>query len=142
MWWQLSGIPCHHVIACCKLDRINPENLVHSCYTVDTYHKAYAHNLAPLRGRVFWEKMNASTIHPPLFTKVMGRPKKNRKKSPEEKEKNGVKIFTKSGVTMHCSIYGKPDHNKKGHQKYVDSQTEEMEENVGEDIPYILEVSF
>jgi hypothetical protein len=54
--WQLTGIPCHHAIACCKKDRINPENLVHSCYTVDTYLKAYAFNLVPLRGRVFWEK--------------------------------------------------------------------------------------
>jgi hypothetical protein len=78
--WQLSGIPCHHVIACCRNDNINPENLVHSCYTVDTYMKAYAFNLAPLRGRIFWEKTNGVTIHPPLFTKVMGRPKKNRKK--------------------------------------------------------------
>jgi hypothetical protein len=27
--WQLSGIPCHHAIACCRKDRINQENLVH-----------------------------------------------------------------------------------------------------------------
>jgi hypothetical protein len=29
--------------------------------------------------------MNGVKIHPPLFKKVMGRPKKNRKKEPEEK---------------------------------------------------------
>jgi hypothetical protein len=50
--------------------------------------------------------MNAITIHPPLFTKVMGRPKKNRKKAPEEKIKKRVKAFTKAGVTIHCSICG------------------------------------
>ena len=62
-------------------------------------------------------KMNGPVIHPPLYTKVMGRPKKNRKKAPEEKIKRGVKIFTKSGVTMHGSICGEPDHNMKGHAK-------------------------
>jgi hypothetical protein len=41
--------------------------------------------------------MNVVTIHPPLFTKVMGRPKKNRKMAPKEKIKKGVKVFTKAG---------------------------------------------
>jgi hypothetical protein len=89
--------------------------------------------------------MNGPSVHPPLFTKVMGRPKKNRKKAPEEKLKHGVKIFTKSGVTMHCSICGKANHNKKGHAKWVQSQPEEIQqnsagENEEEDIPYILQV--
>ena len=144
--WQLTGIPCHHAIACCRHDRINPESLVHSCYTIDTYLKAYSFSLVPLRGRVFWEKMGGAVIHPPLFTKVMGRPKKNRKKAPEEKIKKGVKIFTKSGVTMHCSICRQPNHNKKGHAKWVESQMQQQAENIPEenenrDIPYILEVN-
>jgi hypothetical protein len=32
--WQLTGIPCHHAIACYRVDKINPKNLVDSCYTV------------------------------------------------------------------------------------------------------------
>jgi hypothetical protein len=111
--WQLSGIPCHHVIACCKKDNINLENLVHSCYTVDAFNRAYAYNLAPLRDRAFWQNMNAVPIQPPLLTKVMGRPKKNRKKAPKEKIKKGARVFTKAGVTIHCSVCGKADHNKK-----------------------------
>jgi hypothetical protein len=119
---------------------------VHGCYTVDTYKKAYAFNLAPLRGRVFWEKMNGVKIHPPLFTKVMGRPKKNRKKAPEETEvKKGVTILTKAGVTMHCSVCGKPNHNKKGHAKFVERQLQEQLEIHGDDgdidIPEIIEVN-
>jgi hypothetical protein len=51
--WQLIGIPCHHVVACSRKDRINPENLVHSCYIVDAFNKTYAYKLVPLRGRVF-----------------------------------------------------------------------------------------
>jgi hypothetical protein len=141
--WQLTGIPCHHAIACCRTDRISPDKLVHSCYTIETYKKAYAYNLMPLRSRDHWEKMNAVVVHPPLYTKVMGRPKKNRRKTPEEKEKNGIKYVTRAGLTMHCSICGNPNHNKKGHAKYI--QTEQNNEDVeveNEDIdnPSILQV--
>ena len=121
--WQLTGIPCHHAIACCRVDRISPDKFVHSCYTIETYKRAYSYNLAPLRSRVHWEKMNAEIVHPPLYTKVMGRPKNNRRKTPEEKEKNGVKYLSKSGVTMHCSVCGNPNHNIKGHDKWVLDQS-------------------
>lgn len=142
--WQLTGIPCHHAIACCRKDRINYENLVHSCYTVETYKRAYAFTLAPLRGRVFWEKMNASVVHPPLFTKVMGRPKRCRRKAPEEKLKKGITVLTKAGTKIHCSVCGKSGHNKKGHQTYVQNQQQQMEEGIimedqEIDIPSILE---
>jgi hypothetical protein len=59
--WQLSGIPCHHAIACCREDNNNPENLVHLCYTVDAYNRAYGFNLVPMRGREFWEKVNVTS---------------------------------------------------------------------------------
>ena len=78
--WQLSGIPCPHALACCREDRIQPESLVHSCYNIATFRQAYAFSLSPLRGRDFWEKMNGVEVHPPLFTKVMGRQKKTERK--------------------------------------------------------------
>ena len=145
--WQLIGISCHHAIACCRTDNINPANLVHSCYTVDTYMKAYAHKLFPLRGRVFWEKMQAAPVYPPLFTKVMGRPRRNRKKAPEEKMKQGVLRLTRAGVTMHCSVCGNPNHNKRGHSKYVEDQLRQSQagpvfgDDEEVDIPQIREVN-
>jgi hypothetical protein len=51
--WQLTCIPCHHAIACCKEDMIDPKRLVHSCYTIETHKKAYAYTLAPLRAKCF-----------------------------------------------------------------------------------------
>jgi hypothetical protein len=143
--WQLTCIPCHHAIACCRTYRKNPETLVHSCYTVDTYNIAYSFNSVPLRGRVFWEKISAPVVHPPLFTKVMGRPKKNRRKAPEEKMKKGVKVFTKAGVTIHCSVCGKADHNKRGHLKFVQDQVQQQQDGIIQededyDIPEIIQV--
>jgi hypothetical protein len=73
----------------------------------------------------------------------MGRPKKNRKKAPEEKLKKGRTTLSRHGVTMHCSICGLPDQNKKGHANYILSQQQEQQENVWEedgDDPSILEV--
>ena len=116
--WQLCGIPCHHAIACCRNENNDPETLVHSCYSIATYNDAYGFNMVPLRGREFWEKTNGVHVHPPLYTKVMGRPKKNRRKGPEEKIKQGAKILSKHGVPMHCSICKREGHNRLGHEKY------------------------
>jgi hypothetical protein len=144
--WQISGIPCHHAIACCRADRIPPESLVHPCYTKETYLEAYGYNINPIRGKAFWEKVNGVHVFPPLYTKIMGRPKKNRKKAPEEKKKDGVTYITRAGLTMHCSICGKANHNKKGHNKYLESVQMDEQEVVQEgeeayvDDPYILQV--
>jgi hypothetical protein len=142
--WQISGIPCHHAIACCREDRIDPERLVHTCYSIDTHKKAYSYTLVPLRARCFWERQSGSFVHPPLFTKVLGRPKKNRRKSPEELEKKGGKMITKAGVKMHCSICGNESHNKKGHARYILEQnnvgTEVLDEEGEVDHPEIREV--
>jgi hypothetical protein len=69
------------------------DELVHSYYSINTYQDASAYNLLPLRGIVQWGKMNGVQVLPPLYTNMMGR-QKNRKKTPEEKEKNGAKIVT------------------------------------------------
>jgi hypothetical protein len=75
----------------------------------------------------------------------MGRPKENRRKAPEEKMKQGVKIFTKAGVTIHCSICGKANHNKKGHEKYLQTLADLRENNIiveddDIDIPSIVQI--
>jgi hypothetical protein len=50
-------------------------------------------------------------------------------------------------VTIHCSICGKADHNKKGHQKYLDRLGEQSQNNIIDEdeelnIPSIVEVHF
>ncbi|XBH97076.1 hypothetical protein VPH35_087359 [Triticum aestivum] len=118
--WELSGIPCHHAIACFRHERIEPESMVHSCYTIEEYKKWYGFNMRPMRDPEEWEKMHGNPVFPPIYTKVMGRPKESRKKDPEEKkDKKGVRKLTKHGVSMHCSVCGGADHNKKGHYKHV-----------------------
>lgn len=142
---DLSGIPCHHSIACFRHERIEPKSMVHMCYTVESYRKAYAYNIMPLRDKARWEKMYGTVVYPPLYTKVMGRPKKNRKKDPEEKkDKHGGLKLTKHGSTMHCSICGAPDHNKRGHYKHENDIPNEEAAQAEEDYddPSILAVMF
>jgi hypothetical protein len=75
---------------------------------------------------------------PPLYTKTIGRPKKNRKKDPSEKKGK----LTKHGVTMHCSLCKSADHNKNGHKNHTatTSQPKGTHEEAHDD-PSILAVS-
>ncbi|XP_044438029.1 uncharacterized protein [Triticum aestivum] len=121
--WELSAIPCHHAIACFRHERIEPKSMVHECYTVENYKDCNGWNLMPISDMKKWEKMHGIPVFPPIYTKVMGRPKKNRKKEPEEKQdKNGLKKISKHGVTMHYSICGAAAHNKKGHHNHLNEK--------------------
>ena len=118
--------------------------MVHDCYTVENYRKAYGYTLVPLRDPKYWEVQPGYKVFPPVFTKQLGRPKKNSKKTPKEKIKHGVRYLNKKGVIMHCSICGRADHNRKGHYRWQEALVEEGVELVDEnyDDPTFLQVCF
>ncbi|KAM0850424.1 hypothetical protein ACQ4PT_053092 [Festuca glaucescens] len=102
--WQLTGIPCAHAIACLRHEKIKPEKLVADCYSIQTFMKAYGTHVRPVRDRKEWKKLNGPEVKPPYYEKVVGKPRKSRRKAPEEKQ-NGTKL-SKAGVQMHCSYCG------------------------------------
>lgn len=110
--WQLTGIPCSHVIACLRHENINPERMVSTCYSIQTYMQAYVTCIRPVRDMREWTKVNGPEIKPPFYEKVVGRPKKSRRKAPEEK-KEGTKL-SKHGVQIHCGYCRAPGHNRAG----------------------------
>jgi hypothetical protein len=114
--WNLSGIPCHHAIACMRRERITPNDQVHPCYSVQRFIRAYAHNIMPCRDKSEWANVvNCPNVAPPHYEKKVGRPKKSRRKQPEEKQsKRGGTMMSKHGVVIHCSHCGNPGHNKSG----------------------------
>lgn len=140
--WQLTGIPCSHAIACFKEDDIIPKDRLHECYSIDTYLKAYGHNIMPIRDKQHWEKMNGVEIHPPVYEKKVGRPKKSRKKAPMELE-GGTKL-SKHGAAMHCSICNSENHTKRNHSRCTEENQHAMQQNVevhdGEADPTVLQV--
>lgn len=47
--WQLSGVPCFHAVACMNSRRLNLEDGLHQCYTIEMFKKVHlAHTLALL----------------------------------------------------------------------------------------------
>ena len=77
--WQLTGVPCSHACACCRHERIKPETMVSSCYTVETYCLAYGVQIYPTRDKDEWVVVSATPILPPLYERRAGRRRKNRR---------------------------------------------------------------
>lgn len=150
--WDLSGIPCSHAIACMREDRIAPEDMVHSCYSIESFSKAYGNIIVPCHDNKEWRKMNGCPIQPPLYVKKVGRPPKNRRKQPYEAEsKKGGKKMSRHGAVIHCSHCGKPGHNKGGctdakaglpPREEVSKRTGALPDIANEDEPSITQVSY
>ncbi|KAL6194305.1 hypothetical protein ACLB2K_035389 [Fragaria x ananassa] len=75
--WQLSDILCVHII-CCK--RFNKQEAVLYCHDYlmcTTYMQAYTLVINLIAGEDDWEPVDYP-IAPPLFNKLLGRPRKKR----------------------------------------------------------------
>ncbi|KAH7847184.1 hypothetical protein Vadar_022991 [Vaccinium darrowii] len=113
--WDMSGIPCVHALASIKFLQQDPFDYVHEWYKVSTYLKCYENLLSPINGRDLWPETNNPIMLPPDVKKRSGRPKKARRREPEEPQ-DPTKL-TKKGVQMRCSACGKVGHNKRGCNK-------------------------
>ncbi|KAF7133524.1 hypothetical protein RHSIM_Rhsim09G0049900 [Rhododendron simsii] len=109
--WDISGVPCVHALASIKFLSQDPFNYVHECYKVDTYLKCYGNLLSPMNGRDLWPETDNPFMLPPNVKKRSGRPKKARRREPDEPQ-DPTKL-TKRGVKMRCSACGTVGHNKR-----------------------------
>ena len=73
-----------HAIACLRHERIQPESVLSSCYSMDAFNRAYGFNIWPCRDKGESEKVNGPQVLPPVYEKKVGRPPKSRKKQPHE----------------------------------------------------------
>jgi hypothetical protein len=131
--WQLTGIPCSHACACCRHERIKPESMLSSCYSVQTYLSAYGVQVYPTRDKDEWPHVDAVPILPPLYEKRAGRRRKNRRQQPEESE-DGTKL-SRHGAVMHCGYCKEAGHNRSGCSKLkaaVLREEEDQNEQTGE----------
>jgi hypothetical protein len=53
-YWELSGLPCCHAIACIAYDTIPVEEYVADCYKITEFNKIYNHVLEPVEGMSAW----------------------------------------------------------------------------------------
>lgn len=79
--WELTGIPCPHVVAAIHDRRHQPIAYVSPYYSKEMYMKSYSISLSALRGEDFWEEKNMAPMLPPdMPKKLRGRPKRLRRR--------------------------------------------------------------
>ncbi|XVF74176.1 hypothetical protein PTKIN_Ptkin13bG0039100 [Pterospermum kingtungense] len=83
--WDLTCIPCIHVVAAMFITKERPESYVDDCYNKETQLKIYSHFISPINGASQWKHVeNQELILPPVIRRPLGRPRKNRKKEADE----------------------------------------------------------
>lgn len=58
--WDLSGIPCKHVLVCLAERGWEVHRFVDKAYTVATYRKQYKPAIVPINGKVEWVQTKIS----------------------------------------------------------------------------------
>ncbi|KAH7857443.1 hypothetical protein Vadar_012735 [Vaccinium darrowii] len=119
--WDLSSIPCIHAIAALNFLDYDIYDYVHDCYKVDTYPKIYSNLMNPINGRELWPPTYNPTLVPPDVEKRLGRPKKARRREPDEPS-DPTKLG-KKGIKMTCRLCGKVGHNVRTCKKKTDAAT-------------------
>ncbi|KAJ9560444.1 hypothetical protein OSB04_005604, partial [Centaurea solstitialis] len=117
--WELTGIPCKHVVATIwdmashGEDVGIPEQWVHQTYWLDTWKQMYKFKLEPINGIKLWVKYTSPiTLLPPIHHTQVGRPKKKRKKAIGEVTEAGKKL-KRVGKTVTCVKCKKQGHNSR-----------------------------
>ncbi|XP_075087903.1 uncharacterized protein LOC142169864 [Nicotiana tabacum] len=79
----------------------------------ETYLKSFSCYIQPVTNTAIWTATQNPTVEPHVITKMLGRPKKNRRKAQDEPKKKFGKRSRK-GTPMTYSHYKTVGHNKKG----------------------------
>nr|XP_020196112.1 actin cytoskeleton-regulatory complex protein PAN1-like [Aegilops tauschii subsp. strangulata] len=76
--WDLSGIPCNHVISAINKSKRFPEDYVSKYFKKPFYVAAYEPMIIPVLGEHDWTRAPGLDIEPPAFKVKRGRKKENR----------------------------------------------------------------
>ncbi|KAL0413500.1 UNVERIFIED_CONTAM: hypothetical protein Sradi_1551700 [Sesamum radiatum] len=125
--WDLSGIPCKHVVSAILCQGEDIEKYTHQCYRVETYLKAYHHPILPINGRDEWKKSDFNPPVPPKAVKRVGRPPKSSRRLEvdepvnKKKKRRGAPILKEGSsrikrqqTTVKCGKCGHQGHNARG----------------------------
>ncbi|KAL0320080.1 UNVERIFIED_CONTAM: hypothetical protein Sradi_5269500 [Sesamum radiatum] len=113
---KLTGIPCVHAVsAIVSCGRI-PEDYVHNCYSIETFKKAYSFIINPVRGQTEWPETGKGPVAPNSEIRLPGRPKKVRRREPDEpapSTNKNLKLRRVGQKTLSCSKCHREGHNKR-----------------------------
>ncbi|KAJ0243489.1 hypothetical protein HA466_0195360 [Hirschfeldia incana] len=109
--WDITGIPCQHVIYVINEHNKEPEDFVDPYYLTSRWQDTYRNNIRPVNGERLWEKTGKAPIQIPEKRRMPGRPKNyDRIKEAHESKTNPTKV-TREGRRMTCSNCKQTDHN-------------------------------
>ncbi|XP_023740545.1 uncharacterized protein LOC111888649 [Lactuca sativa] len=113
--WQLTGIPCVHVISTISPLNLDVEAFVSNSYTKAFFLSSCEYNIHPLNHSSEWPRVEGlHTILHPLRRRLPGRPCVKRKRDQAERELSGHKRHTvsRAGICLRCTICHQTGHNK------------------------------
>ncbi|XP_024006633.1 uncharacterized protein LOC112083132 [Eutrema salsugineum] len=111
--WDLTDIPCSHVIRVINENHQQPENHVDNYYKTEVWIATYQKNIKPVNRELYWEKTHKEPIGVPGFRKMPGRPKKKRIKSAHESPSKPNRV-TRHVRRMTCGNCKQVGHNQLG----------------------------
>ncbi|KAK4846238.1 hypothetical protein QYF36_014750 [Acer negundo] len=82
--WQISGLSCKHVFAVFMYNRVFPHDHVQWYYTKEAVKLTYSGAINPIPDESRWPEYHSKHIDPPAKRTKVGRPKKIRKRAPDE----------------------------------------------------------
>lgn len=106
--WDLSGIPCIHVVSpTWYLDR-HPEEYVHPSYDKDTYLRIYSHIVCPVNGPKLWPCTNMDPVLPSKI-RPPKRLKKSKRRDPDKPSQS--QSISRMHIEIKCSKCQQYGHN-------------------------------
>ena len=62
--WNITSIPCAHVISCIFFNRQDAKQYVPPCYHVSTYSACYEPIITPINGQNMWRPSDVTPVQP------------------------------------------------------------------------------
>uniref|UniRef100_A0A2N9H3T4 SWIM-type domain-containing protein n=1 Tax=Fagus sylvatica TaxID=28930 RepID=A0A2N9H3T4_FAGSY len=109
--WDLTGIPCKHGVAAIYKNCEHPEDYLHECYLKEAYLDVYSEIIHPMPGQDEWIKIRHLPLQPPHVLRLLGRPKKLRRRDPDE-PRNPRKV-SRMNRHIKCGKCNKVGHNSR-----------------------------
>uniref|UniRef100_A0A2N9HPW4 Zinc finger PMZ-type domain-containing protein n=1 Tax=Fagus sylvatica TaxID=28930 RepID=A0A2N9HPW4_FAGSY len=114
--WDLTGIPCKHVVRAISYKGHNTEDYVDDYFKKKTYMRVYSHLIQPCNGLDFWPIAVGDLVLPPIHRKQPGRPKRMHRRRDPNEHQNSHKLKWNQN-SLRCGQCHQIGHNKRSCKK-------------------------
>ncbi|KAL0447669.1 UNVERIFIED_CONTAM: hypothetical protein Slati_1894800 [Sesamum latifolium] len=130
--FQLNGYPCCHACAAIGTKRAQIDDFVEECYKKETYLRVYSEMIHAVPGAKDYINTSFEPLKPPAMKKQRGRPKKLRRRGPDELSQS--KVSTRKGLTHTCTKCLEIGHNKNRCSNPINPKSKYFKGSLSEEI--------